>query len=114
MERKLPGMAFIVAMAMFALLAANASAQYKETDFVSNQPGVAPLLDPDLVNGWGLTRTPTSPFWVSDNVTGESTLYRGNGAKPPLTVIIPRAPGNTTGTHTGTQLTITVLTAHPG
>jgi len=114
MKRKIPGMAFILAMAMFTLLAANASAQYKETDFVSNQPGVAPLQDPDLVNGWGLTRAPASPFWVSDNVTGKSTLYRGNGTKVPLTVVIPPAPGNTTGTPTGTQFNITVLTATPG
>jgi uncharacterized protein (TIGR03118 family) len=116
MKRKIPGMTFI--LAMFTLLAANASAQYIRTDLVSNQPGVAPLQDPDLVNGWGLTRAPLSPFWVSDNGTGKSTLYRENGigifTKLPLTVIIPPAPGNTTGTPTGTQFNTTVLTATRG
>jgi uncharacterized protein (TIGR03118 family) len=104
----------VVATAMVALFSTNALAQYKQTDLVSNQAGVAPVQDPDLVNGWGLTRAPASPFWVSDNVSGKSTLYRGNGTKVPLTVIIPSASGSTTGTPTGTQFNITVLTATPG
>src|SRR5215471_20278660 len=105
---------FVLAIAMVALFSTNALAQYKETVLVSNQAGVAPLQDPNLVNGWGLTRAPASPFWVSDNVTGVSTLYRGNGTKVPLTVIIPSASGTTTGTPSGTVFNITVLTATPG
>jgi len=31
--------------------------------------------NPHLVNAWGLVSTGTSPFWVSDNGTGLSTLY---------------------------------------
>ncbi len=93
---------------MFTLLAANASAQYKRTDFVSNQLGVAPVQDPSLVNGWGLSRAATSPFWVSDNITGKATLYTGTGAKVNLVVTIPPASGNTTGTPTGTVFNITV------
>ena len=108
MKKRIPGMAFILATAMFTLLAANASAQYKQTDFVSNQPGVAPLTDSNLINGWGLTRSSGSPFWVSDNVTGKSTLYTGSGANVPLVVTIPPASGNTTGTPSGTVFNITV------
>src|SRR5712691_11185170 len=113
MKRKIPGMAFILAMAMFTLLAANASAQYKQTDFVSNQPGVAPLQDLSLVNGWGLSRSTASPFWVSDNITGKATLYTGNGAKVPLEVTIPAVSGNPTGTPTGTVFNITVVNPTP-
>jgi len=36
---------------------------------------VAQLQDPDLVNVWGISFSSTSPFWVSDNGTGKSTLY---------------------------------------
>ena len=108
MKKRIPGTAFILATAMFTLLAANASAQYERTDFVSNQAGVAPLLDPSLVNGWGLSRSTASPFWVSDNITGKATLYTGTGAKVPLEVTIPPVSGNPTGTPTGTVFNITV------
>lgn len=108
MKRKIPGMAFILAMAMFTLLAANASAQYLRTDLVSNQPGVAVFQDPSLVNGWGLSRAAASPFWVSDNVSGKATLYNGTGAKRSLEVTIPPVSGNAHGTPSGTVFNITI------
>ncbi len=40
----------------------------------------------------------TSPFWVSDNGTGFSTLYTGAGQQIPLFVTIPPAPGDPAGT----------------
>src|SRR5215469_8639910 len=103
----------VLAIATVALFSTNALAQYKETVLVSNQSGVAPVTDPNLVNGWGLTRAPASPFWVSDNVTGKSTLYRANGAIVPLVVTIPHAPGNSRGTPTGTVFNVTVLNSTP-
>jgi uncharacterized protein (TIGR03118 family) len=83
---------------LIALIVTTASAQYERTDLVSNQPGVAPTTDPHLVNAWGLVALPTSPYWVSDNVTGFSTLYTGTGAQIPLFVTIPPAPGSPAGT----------------
>ena len=66
----------------------------------------APVTDPQLINPWGLSRASGSPWWVSDNGTGLSTLYNGAGAKQSLIVIIPPAdPTNKktpTGTPTGT------------
>ena len=35
--------------------------------------------DGNLVNAWGLTAGPTTPWWVSDNGTDKSTLYNGDG-----------------------------------
>ncbi len=59
-------------------------AQYKRTDLASNQPGVAPSTDQQhLINSWGLTALPTSPFWLSDNGSGFSTLYNGGGEQMP-------------------------------
>jgi uncharacterized protein (TIGR03118 family) len=83
---------------------------YTRTDLVTN------ATDPNLVNGWGLTRSSGSPFWVSDNVTGKSTLYNGAGQRfpvgSPLVVTIPPAPGSTAiGTPTGIVFNIT--TANP-
>jgi uncharacterized protein (TIGR03118 family) len=61
----------------------------------------AVLTDPNLVNAWGISRTGTSPFWVSDNGTGVATLYRVNPITgvpsiAPLIVSIPGL-GNLTG-----------------
>ncbi len=38
-----------------------AQAFYSQTNLVSDLPGVGATQDPDLVNAWGLTRSPTSP-----------------------------------------------------
>jgi uncharacterized protein (TIGR03118 family) len=104
---------FVLAVAMSALLSTGALAQYKVTDFQADQPGVAPFQDPNLVNGWGLTRAATSPWWVSDNVSGKSTLYRGDGTKVALVVTIPSASGSSTGTPTGTVFNITIGSLNP-
>jgi uncharacterized protein (TIGR03118 family) len=68
---------------------------YVQTNLVSDIPGVAKLTDPSLVNPWGIATSPTSPFWVSDNATGVSTIYTGAGAKIPLTVTVPPPSGGT-------------------
>ncbi len=47
----------------------------QQVNLVSDQAGVAPLTDPDLVNPWGLALSPTSPLWVANNGTDTSTLY---------------------------------------
>jgi uncharacterized protein (TIGR03118 family) len=94
----------LTALVLTGLTIATASAQYKRTDLVSNQPGVAPATDPHLVNGWGLVALPTSPYWVSDNGTGFSTLYTATGQQPQLFVSVPPAPtqpAGTLGTPTG-------------
>ncbi len=61
---------------------------------VADQAGGAPLIDPDLVNAWGLAFSPTGPIWVANNGTNTATIYPGgvNGApvtKAGLTVSIP-------------------------
>lgn len=65
---------------------------------------VAPNQDSDLVNAWGLSRSSGSPWWVSDNGTGLSTLYDGTGIKQGLVVTIPTGDPTVspTGTPTGT------------
>src|SRR6201997_792345 len=87
-----------VAAALFcSMLIPAAHAQYQRTDLVSNQAGVAPLQDQHLVNGWGLVSLPASPFWVSDNGTGLSTLYTAAGAQVNLVVTVPPAPSSPAG-----------------
>jgi uncharacterized protein (TIGR03118 family) len=84
-----------------------------QTNLTSDIPGMAANQDPLLVNPWGISFSSTSAFWVSDNGTGFSTLYNGQGLPQPpgttpptkpLQVTIPTAPGSTAthGTPTGT------------
>jgi uncharacterized protein (TIGR03118 family) len=49
--------------------------------YLVNELVSGPASDPDLQNAWGLTRSPTSPWWVANNGTDSSTLYRANGSK---------------------------------
>jgi uncharacterized protein (TIGR03118 family) len=80
-------------------LAALGQPHYKQTNLVSDVEGLAANTDPNLVNPWGLTRSATSPWWVSDNGTGKSTLYNGAGLPRSLVVTVPPASGSTpTGT----------------
>ena len=82
------------------MLSAPAEAQYRLTNLVSNQVGQAPTIDPLLANAWGLARSATSPWWISDNDTGWSTLYDETGKQETLRVLIPTA-GNGPASPTG-------------
>src|SRR5947209_7171874 len=69
---------------------------YRQTNLISDIPGLAPVLDPLLVNPWGLTATSSSPFWVANNATSTTQLVRGDvGGAPvvlnlsPQTITIP-------------------------
>ena len=68
--------------------------EYVQTNIVSDRPGVAPNVDPNLVNPWGMSFSTTSPFWVSNQGSGTATLYNplapsGSSVKQALTVTIP-------------------------
>lgn len=76
------------------------AAGYTQTNLVSDLPGAA-ITDASLVNPWGIAASATSPFWVSDNRTGVTTLYAVDPvtnipAKSALTVTIP-GDGTVTG-----------------
>ncbi|MBV8866392.1 MAG: TIGR03118 family protein [Acidobacteriaceae bacterium] len=67
---------------------------FVQTNLTSDLPGVAAHQDPNLVNPWGIVAAPTSPFWISDNGSGLSTLYNGKGEAIPLVVTIPPPLGS--------------------
>jgi len=72
--------------------------RYAQTNLTSNIPGLAANTDPDLRNPWGISFGPATPFWLSDNGTGLTTLYNGFGVKQGLIVTIPAPPGSPSGT----------------
>jgi len=78
--------------------------QYLVTNLTTNASTTAPNADANLVNPWGISRSSGSPWWVSDNGTGLSTLYTGAGATVPLVVTIPpaQAGSGNMGSPTGT------------
>lgn len=61
-----------------------AGSAYRQTNFVSDIAGLAFVQDPVLINPWGIAFRGTSPFWVANNGTSSSSLYRGDVAGSPL------------------------------
>jgi uncharacterized protein (TIGR03118 family) len=118
-------LALVAAVSTLALAAAaplSASppgGSFTVTPLVSDVPGAAALTDPHLVNGWGLTRSATSPWWVADNGTDLSTLYISNSSIPiAINPLVVGVDGGPTGTvfagipgqfQVGTTATPTVL-----
>jgi len=102
----LPSLAASSAAFVLALPGVLLAQHYTQVNLVSNVSGVAPVTDPQLVNPWGLSRGSATPWWVSDEANGLSTLYNGAGAKQSLVVTIPKSDPNNpafpTGTPTGT------------
>jgi len=93
--------ALLVAAALTLLLAVTpklvGGTLYTQTNIVSNSSATpASFTDPNLVNPWGNVSNGGSPFWVSDQGTGLSTLYSTPPGTPQsLVVSIPG--GNPTG-----------------
>jgi uncharacterized protein (TIGR03118 family) len=84
--------AVIVATAALVASAGAGESSFTVTKLFADETGAAAKADGNLVNAWGLTSTPTSPWWVADNGKDVSTLYRADGTKVPLTVGVANAP----------------------
>jgi uncharacterized protein (TIGR03118 family) len=72
-------------LAPVCLMAGQARADYTETNLISNEPGVAPITDPNLVDPWGLAFSATSPLWVSNQGSGTATVYKITGTSSSAT-----------------------------
>ncbi len=104
LHRRISILASALALAMLSSWSRPARADmFQVTNLVTDDQSANPaiLTDPNLKNAWGISATATSPFWVSDNGTGLSTVYRVDPVtdlptKVNLEVTIPAA-GNVTG-----------------
>lgn len=72
-------------LAPVCLAAGQARADYIETNLISNEPGVAPITDPNLIDPWGLSFSATSPLWVSNQGSGTATVYKITGTSSSAT-----------------------------
>ncbi len=59
---------------------------YVQTNLAADQPGVARVHDPELIDAWGISLNPAGTFWVSARATGVSTVYSGDVTRPDGTV----------------------------
>jgi uncharacterized protein (TIGR03118 family) len=79
-----PCLAWLCATGLTLALVAGAHAQVRVdvTNLVTNDPlaHTGQITDAGLVNAWGLSYSPASPFWVSSNGTDTATLYNVNPA----------------------------------
>src|SRR5271166_5776635 len=87
--RLLAIVSLVTTVALWFPQSVRASSAYFQTNLSSDVPGLAANTDPNLKNPWGMSFSPTSPFWVSDQFTGVSTLYTGTGSSIPLVVTVP-------------------------
>lgn len=76
---------------------------YKQTNLVSDTQGLAPVIDPNLVNPWGICIVPGDPFWIADNASpaGVTSLYNAAGAVQGAFTIAPPTGSSNPATPTG-------------
>jgi uncharacterized protein (TIGR03118 family) len=89
-------LALVVGLVVLMLTVNTAAADsFIQTNLVSDITMLATITDSSLKNPWGVSESPMSPFWVSDQATGVATLYAvtaGGVTKNSLTVTIPSTP----------------------
>jgi uncharacterized protein (TIGR03118 family) len=77
-------LALIALASLCAAGTARADGQYQQTNLIADKSGMgAQVVDPDLIDPWGISMSGTSPFWVSNQGAGgagstqhgTSTLY---------------------------------------
>ena len=85
----------LLAVLVLVLPSVGFAQRYTQTNLDSDLNAIAPnSADAQLLNPWGMARTNTSPWWISDNGAGVTTLFNGTtGAKQGLVVTIPGING---------------------
>ena len=102
-----------LALSLFLLPAVTLAQHYKQTNLVSDLSNQgAALVDPNLRNPWGITRSPGgSPWWIGNNNSGTSTLFDGGGNPRN---IFPDPHPDTNGSGINSPFNNFVMVAPPG
>jgi uncharacterized protein (TIGR03118 family) len=75
---------------------------FLQVNLASDVPGLARVTDANLVNPWGISYSPTGPFWFADAGAGVSDVLDGDAGVIPLIAAIPAAHSGGVGSPTGT------------
>jgi uncharacterized protein (TIGR03118 family) len=92
LNRKLFPIASLFMLGVTAAAAADPLGYY-QVNLTSNVPGLAANLDPNLRNPWGMSFGLNSPFWISNQVSNNATLYNAAGVPQSLVVATPPVGG---------------------
>ena len=86
----------VILLSLFLLPAVARAQHYKQTNLVSDLSNQgAAVVDPNLKNPWGLSRSPGgSPWWINNNNSGTSSLYTGAGVAVNIFTEAGGASGN--------------------
>jgi uncharacterized protein (TIGR03118 family) len=76
------------------LLAAPASAQYVQTNIVSDGSVPATLINPNLQDPWGIAFSTSSPFWISAQASNFQNVSTGNSSPVTTLLTVPSAGGS--------------------
>jgi uncharacterized protein (TIGR03118 family) len=89
MLKHLPRIVPIAALSLMSLTTVHAQ-EFVVNNLITNDQAAnkAQFTDPEAVNIWGISHSGGSPFWVSDNGTGGTTLYTVN----PITDHVTKNP----------------------
>jgi uncharacterized protein (TIGR03118 family) len=90
---------------------------FQQTNLVSDRTDQnAMLVDPSLVNPWGLALGPTTPIWVADNGADVATLYSiaPGGTSVSKVALTPAIPGGRASTGDGPSPTGQVFNSTTG
>src|SRR5215472_5471915 len=82
-------MSALISLAVcLTLVVSPAVAQYRVTNLVSDQAGLARYADPNLLDAWGMAELPGGGFIVADALSGFVTFYSRSGTtlRSPVTV----------------------------
>ncbi len=98
-----PGWMAMLSLLAIAALSLPASAQKVNITYLTSDISAAgSYQDANLLNPWGMSISPSGPWWLSDNTSGLSTLNVASGQPQSLVVTIPPASGSGTGSPSGT------------
>ena len=86
--RRAAGLCAVLLLAVFPQCL-SARTIYVQKNLVSDVTGLALNTDPNLKNPWGVSFSPTSPFWVSNQGSDTATLYDGRENVVPLVCFDP-------------------------
>ncbi len=87
---------------------------FTQVSLVSSNGVTGTRTDANLVNGWGISFSPTGTAWISSNTSGTSVVYDKTGAQKLAPVSIPSPTAASGGSPTGQVFNGTTDFALPG